>query len=94
MARTSLLLLFVAFTSFSFWIIADEGYFGFIRLALREPWGMQMLVDLTIALIVCWVWLFPDARARGVNPWPYFLATIPLGSIGVLAYLVRRPPRR
>jgi hypothetical protein len=34
-----------------------------------------------------------DARKRGVNALPYQLATIALGSIGVLAYLVLTPRR-
>ena len=31
-----------------------------------------------------------DARKRGIAIWPYVTATILLGSIGILAYLVRR----
>ena len=37
-----------------------------------------------------------DEVARGIATWPYVVATVALGSIGILAYCVRRgftPPR-
>jgi hypothetical protein len=90
-ARAALLLLvFAAFTIYSFIVVAGHGYTGFLVLAAREPWAAQMLVDLTIALGLFLLWAFRDARTRGLPFWPFAIATIFLGSIGALAYLVAR----
>jgi hypothetical protein len=79
-----------AFTAFSLWVIAQQGYTGFLRLAWEEPWGMQIFLDLVIALTLVMGWIFRDARERGINALPFLIATIFAGSIGVLAYLARR----
>ncbi len=81
------LTLFVAFSS---WVVAQEGYFGFVTLAVTEPWGGQIFLDLCIALVLVSGWLIRDARSRGINPWPYVLTIPLLGSIPPLAYLVVR----
>jgi hypothetical protein len=78
------------FVAYSTWVVIDRGYFGFLRLAAAEPWGMQILVDLVIALSLFAGWMFRDARQRGLTAWPYFVATLALGSVGALAYLIRR----
>lgn len=36
------------------------------------------------------LWLIGDARRRGVAAWPWLLAILLLGSIGLLAYLFVR----
>jgi hypothetical protein len=79
-----------AFTVFSLWVVAGHGYTGFLALAGREPWALQMLLDLVIALSFALGWLRADARKRGIAAWPYFVATVLLGSIGILVYVVRR----
>lgn len=43
-----------------------------------------------MALVLATGWLRLDARARGLNPWPWVLATPFLGSISPLTYLVYR----
>ena len=48
------------------------------------------MVDLTIALSLVTVWMWRDARARGVVLVPYLLLTATLGSIGPLLYLLLR----
>ncbi len=85
-----LLTAFVAFTVYSLIVTAGHGYTGFLTLALREPWAMQMLIDLVIALFLFLVWAYRDARARGLTYWPFAIATLLLGSVGALAYLVVR----
>lgn len=85
-----LVVLFVAFTGWSLSVVVGSGPVGFISLAGREPWAAQMLVDLSIALFVAWSWLRHDAKARGIPAWPYVIATLAVGSIGVLAYLIHR----
>lgn len=84
------LAVFVPFTLFSTMVIARHGYFGFITLALREPWAMQMLLDLAIAVFMVGTWLRRDARSRGINAVPYLVALPFLGSVAALAYLVHR----
>lgn len=85
-----LVVLFVAFTGYSVFVTVTEGYWGFLTLAMRERWALQVLLDLGIAITVAWTWLRHDAKARGITAWPYQLATLPLGSIAVLAYLIHR----
>lgn len=85
-----LVLLLAAFSIFSTVLVIDEGYLGFLRLAGREPWALQMLVDLAIACSVFAGWMWRDAAARGLRAWPWLLLILTLGSIGVLGYLVRR----
>lgn len=87
-----------AFGAFSLWVVYGHGYTGFLSLAGREPWAMQMLLDLVIALSFAVGWMRADARRRGLASWPYLVVTLALGSIGLLAYVVRRgmaatPPR-
>lgn len=82
--------IFVAFTSWSLGIVFSSGLVGLIAVVGKEPWAAQMLVDLVISCSVAWVWLSGDAKARGISPWPYIIATAALGSIGVLAYLIHR----
>jgi hypothetical protein len=80
----------VAFGTFSVWVAAGHGLVGFVGLVGREPWALQMLLDLAIA---CWIaigWVIGDARKRGIAAWPFIAATVLAGSIGLLAYLVRR----
>ncbi|HWO26161.1 MAG TPA: hypothetical protein VNO30_45855 [Kofleriaceae bacterium] len=79
-----------AFTAFSLWVVYGYGYTGFLSLAGREPWALQLLLDLAISLSFTLGWLRADARKRGIAAWPYFVAALFLGSIGVLAYVVRR----
>jgi hypothetical protein len=81
---------FVAFTGFSLWVVATRGYFGFLTLARHDTWALQMLLDLVIACSFAIAWMVQDARKRGITPWPYVAAVIPLGSVGVLAYMIRR----
>ena len=79
-----------AFGAYSIWVVWSYGYFGFLSLAGREPWAMQMLLDLVIACSFGSGWMLADARRRGIAAWPFVLATVALGSIGLLAYVVRR----
>lgn len=86
--------LLIAFTSYSIWVAISQGYFGFLTLALAQPWGMQLLLDLTIALSFFMIWMIPDARTRGIPALPYVLALLTLGSVGALAYLAHRELRK
>jgi hypothetical protein len=83
-------LVLAGFGTYSLWVVAGHGYTGFLALAAREPWAMQMLLDLVIACSFAVSWMTRDARKHGIAAWPYLVATLLLGSIGLLAYVVRR----
>ena len=84
------LLVFVAFTGWSTSVAIAHGSTGFLTLAAREPWALQMLLDLLLSLFVAMAWVRGDAQQRGL-PWvPYVVLAPILGSPAVLAYLVHR----
>ncbi len=88
----------LTFSVFSTFVVVEHGYFGFIEeVMLASDWGLQVFLDLCIALFLFTSWMMKDAKARSIPLWPYVLATLSLGSIGALAYLVHRElaaPRR
>jgi len=77
---------FVALNAFVVW---QYGYVGFIREVLSSLPGIAVFVDLCIALTLVGVWMWNDARARGIAVVPYLVAGLFLGSVGPLAYLLR-----
>ena len=84
----------LAFTLYSLWVVAGHGYTGFLALAAREPWAMQMLLDLVIACSFGLGWMFADAKKRALTTWPFVVMTVFLGSIGLLGYYVFSRTRR
>jgi hypothetical protein len=82
----------VLFTTGSLWLVHDEGLPGLWQ-SLRTDWGLQVFVDLCIALTVAWTSLRRDPRGRGVPLVPYLIATPFVGSIALLAYLIHRELR-
>ncbi len=83
-------LVFAVFTVYSTQVVIEHGYTGFLTLAANHAWGMQVFIDLVIALSLFGLWMFRDAQERGLVFWPFFLLTLTLGSIGALAYLIMR----
>ncbi len=83
----------VLFTAYSLWVSFTQGYTGFLVLAWNEPWAMQMLIDLVIALFAVSSVLVIDARRRNVAAWPWLLGTVALGSVAPLWYLALRRTR-
>lgn len=94
--RSALLagIVLLPFFAFSVLVIWSRGYSGFLTLSLREPWALQMLLDLAIALFLFSGWMRRDARDRGIPAVPYLIALPFLGSIAALAYLVHRGLQR
>lgn len=78
---------FVGLTAYA---IYHYGYIGFFEVLLSNAVGIQVLVDLCIALAMVVVWMVRDARERGISATPYIVVTLFIGSIGPLAYLIRR----
>jgi hypothetical protein len=70
-------------------VVYQYGYAGFLELATANLATIAVLVDLTIALSLVAVWMWNDARDRGISPLPYLAVTLVLGSIGPLIYLIR-----
>jgi hypothetical protein len=84
------LLALLGFGGFSTWVVVTHGYLGFLELAGREPWGLQVLLDVGLACIIASIGLVRDARERRLPIAPYLVATFFLGSLGLLGYLVHR----
>lgn len=80
----------LAFTAFSLVAIEEVGYFGLWQAGMTSNASLQVLLDLCIACGLGGLWLIGDARQRGVSAWPWLIAVLTLGSIGLLAYLFMR----
>ena len=87
-------LVLIPFALYSLWVVVAHGPLGFLTLARREPWAMQMFIDLGIYCVLGIVWMVSDARRRQVRVWPFVLVAILAGSLGPLAYLALRKDRR
>ncbi len=82
--------LFLVFTAYTLDVAHTHGLLGFLSLAGRERWGMQLLLDLVISLFFAGAWVKNDARQRGIDARPYLVAMALGGSVGTFAYVVRR----
>ena len=90
MRLLALVVILVGFSAYTLSVMFTHGgVLGFLELASREPWGLQVFLDLCLVLTLFGAWLWRDARTLGLSPWPY-LALLSLGSPGALIYLVRR----
>ncbi len=78
------------FTALTAYAVYEVGYAGFFDALFSNIVGVTVLVDLCIALSLVMVWMYRDARERGLSATPYIVATFLLGSIGPLVYLIRR----
>ena len=91
--RPIILAILLPFALYSTYAVYEIGYFG-IFASHAHIAGMQVLADLVIACTLAMVWMWRDAAASGRNVWPYILATLTLGSIGPLSYLLLAPQAR
>jgi hypothetical protein len=84
----AVLLGFIALTAYA---VYQHGYIGFFeQLLTTSSVTVATFVDLSIALGLIALWMWQDARERGVSPFPYIVLTFALGSVGPLLYLIRR----
>ena len=81
------LVLFGALTSVAVW---HHGYQGIFETMFQSWAGVQVLVDLVIALVLVLVWMWRDAQVLKRSVWPYVLITLVAGSFGPLLYLLTR----
>ena len=84
-----LALVLIDFTAFTGYVLYEFGL-GWIEVALSNTVSTLLFVDLCIALTMVMVWMVGDAREKGITVWPYIVATLFAGSVGTLAYLIRR----
>ncbi len=87
-ARIGVGLVLLAFADLNAYVLWQYGYTGFVQLVTANAATTAALVDLTIALSLVTIWMWRDARRRGVSVLPYVALTATLGSIGPLLYLV------
>lgn len=85
-----LLLVLVDFLALTAWAVFTQDVFAYIKSLATNPWGVQVLVDLSIAITLASIWVHRDARSRGLNPWGHIVSMVLLGTIGFLVYLIRR----
>ncbi|MBV1887228.1 MAG: DUF2834 domain-containing protein [Parvibaculaceae bacterium] len=88
--RLLAILILIPFTVLSVYALWDVGYIGIWDYQRHSSAGWQVIVDLIIAIALILVWLVPDARKEGKNPWPWVLLTLVTGSFGPLIYLIFR----
>lgn len=87
------LALLVAFTLYSVIVAVEHGPLGFLAVPQRGGWSLQVFLDLALALLGFFTLAVPDAKRHGISCWPYFVAALAVGSIGMLAYFVHRELR-
>lgn len=88
MRRIILVVVLIAFLALTVVAAWQHGYVGVFAFQFQNLAGIQVLLDLVIALSIFLVWMWQDAKNAGRNPWPWLLLTLVTGSIGALAYLL------
>ena|SRR6266446_3542599 len=83
-------LVLVAFSVLSAEAVYTYGFVGMFQAALSNLVGVLLMVDLVISLSLVSIWVVADAQERGISAIPFLLLTLFLGSVGPLAYLIRR----
>lgn len=91
MTRPLLILTLVAFSALTALALWQHGLWGIFQPLLSSTAGLQVFVDLVIALTLFMVWMWHDARRKGRSPWPWIVLTLLTGSFGPLLYLLARP---
>ena len=84
--QLGLLLVLADFAGLEAYAVWKYGYVGVFQLALANAATGVAFADLCIALGLIMLWMWRDARERGV-------LTLGLGSVGPLLYLIRREGR-
>ena len=78
------------FFAYSVYCAETQGFFGYVPVLSGSAWGVQVGLDLLIALSLFVTWLIRDARKQGLPAWPFVALILSFGSVGALAYLISR----
>ncbi len=68
MQKVILWLVLIVFAVLTAVAVMQYGVIGIIQYQLANAAGVQVLADLTIALVLFLVWMWRDAHKRGVSP--------------------------
>lgn len=68
----------------------DGGPISILEYAFDTAAGVQLFLDLLIALLIIMIWIWRDAKNRGRQPLPWIILTFAIGSFGPLLYLLFR----
>jgi hypothetical protein len=90
MARILLVVTLVLFGALTAVALGHHGFRGIFETIFQSWAGIQVLVDLVIALVLVLVWMWRDAQVLKRSVWPYVLITLVAGSFGPLLYLLTR----
>lgn len=82
------IVLLTALSIVSILALLEHGYWGIITHAFATFAGMQVLLDLVIALTLVLIWMWFDAKRNQRKFWPWALLTLTAGSFGPLFYLL------
>jgi hypothetical protein len=88
MKIAALVIVLPAFRALSAVALVQVGYLGLLAPHFASAGGLQVLVDLVIALALVMIRMVADARRTGRNPWPRVVITLAAGSFGPLLYLL------
>ena len=88
--QLGLSLVLAGFAGLTVWACEAYGLLGVIQLATANLATQTLFADLVIALSLVSIWMWQDARDRGVTVLPYLVLTLVAGSVGPLLYLIRR----
>jgi hypothetical protein len=86
--RTVALAILIPFALLTAYAVWQVGYLGIFEYHRHSPARWQVIADLVIACLLVLMWLVPEARKAGRNPWPRVVLTLVAGSIGPLLYLI------
>ena len=84
-------LVFADFAALTAYAVITEPLSAMWEAVSTNWWSAQIAIDLCLAVGFASVWLWRDAKARGINPLPWLLAVPLTGSLALLAYALRRP---
>ena len=86
--------LLLACGAYSLFALLQVGYLGLWQGGFANIGSTQITFDLIVAMALLLGVIARDARAAGRPFWPWLLAVLALGSIGVLIYLLWSSHRR
>ena len=83
-----LLVVTILFAIITVLAVLQNGILAIFEYQFKNYGGVQVWVDLFIALSLFLVWMWFDAKEKNRNPWPWILITLFAGSFGPLLYLL------